>query len=345
MAFLGLTAAGLGAAAGAGIQSGITSGVSGLMSGATNGLFAGIKNRRAHKRNKEILKLQNKYEIERMQLAQRMNKEQAAYNQGLALQMFDYTSKYNTPKAQIERLKEAGLNPALMYGGGAGGSGQGSTAGAGVAGAVNALQPMGLQLGLQAELQMAQIDQIRAETYKTNVEAGAIGSGIEKTKGDTENAKVLTKQQVEELKEKIRASKVGTYEAEFNNAILEKLTEEDGLGLSYQELVADKKYQEAEREFEEAVAGQYDAKMRKKMTMKLLDNFEEVAKAKFDELKIVAEKLRQLRNENEISEYLNSNEMAVGDVIESFGGDSKWASSAKGLLKWFFGEKRGGSKR
>lgn len=32
-------------------------------------------------------------------------------------EQFDYSAKYDTPKAQMKRLKEAGLNPALMYGG------------------------------------------------------------------------------------------------------------------------------------------------------------------------------------------------------------------------------------
>ena len=32
-------------------------------------------------------------------------------------EQFDYAAKYDTPSAQIKRMKEAGLNPALMYGG------------------------------------------------------------------------------------------------------------------------------------------------------------------------------------------------------------------------------------
>ena len=31
-------------------------------------------------------------------------------------EMFDYYNAYNTPRNQVQRLKDAGLNPALMYG-------------------------------------------------------------------------------------------------------------------------------------------------------------------------------------------------------------------------------------
>ena len=40
-------------------------------------------------------------------------------------EMFDYQNRYNTPAKQMERLKQAGLNPALMYGQGTTGNAQG----------------------------------------------------------------------------------------------------------------------------------------------------------------------------------------------------------------------------
>lgn len=182
MSFLGLTAAGIGSALGGGISSGISSAAGGMISGAVNGIFGGIRAKKQHKRNKEILALQNKYEQERMELQAEMNKEQAQFNQGLAMDMFDHTAKYNSPAEERKRLEEAGLSPALMYGGGgAGGSGSGSTAGAGAAQGVAALQPMGLQIALQAEKQRAEINALNAQTMKTNAEAAAVGAGIEKT--------------------------------------------------------------------------------------------------------------------------------------------------------------------
>jgi hypothetical protein len=42
-------------------------------------------------------------------------------------QMFDYQNRYNTPTRQMQRLKRAGLNPALMYGQGTTGNAQGYT--------------------------------------------------------------------------------------------------------------------------------------------------------------------------------------------------------------------------
>ena len=200
MGFLGLTTAGLGSALGSGISSGISSVGSGMITGEIGGIFGGLRAKKQHKRNKEILALQNQYEKDRMQLQADINKSQAQYNQGLAIDMFDYTAKYNSPKEEKKRLEEAGLSPALMYGGGgAGGSGSGSTAGAGAAQGVTALQPMGLQIALQAEKQKAEIDALNAQTMKTNAEAAAVGAEIEKTSSEIDLNKITTTKTEKEI--------------------------------------------------------------------------------------------------------------------------------------------------
>ena len=69
-------------------------------------------------------KQQNEDQREMMELQAKLNQQQALYNQGLAKDMWNYTSYPN----QVKKMKDAGLNPALLYG--MGGQG-GSTAGAG----------------------------------------------------------------------------------------------------------------------------------------------------------------------------------------------------------------------
>lgn len=74
-------------------------GAGGSLVGNVASLIAGRSNAdRAFKQQKELMALQNQYSIENW------NRENA----------------YNTPKAQMERLKSAGLNPNLVYNGGAG---------------------------------------------------------------------------------------------------------------------------------------------------------------------------------------------------------------------------------
>ena len=197
--FLGLTAAGIGSS----IGSGITAVANQLPMQAFNGIFGGIRARKQHKRNKELMALQNQYEIERMNLQADLNKKQADYTQGLNKEMFDYTfgkeAEYNDPAKQVERLKGAGLNPALMYGGsGTTGSASGSTGGAQAAG-VAALQPMGLQIALQAEMQKAQIEALQAQTTKTNIEAAAVGAEIEKTGSEINLNKINTAKTEKEI--------------------------------------------------------------------------------------------------------------------------------------------------
>lgn len=78
--------------------------------------------------------------------------------------MFDYQNAYNTPAKQMERLKKAGLNPALMYGQGTTGNAQGYPQ----------MQPQQMQNPLQLEAlrSIAEIKNIDANTNKTNKEAG-----------------------------------------------------------------------------------------------------------------------------------------------------------------------------
>lgn len=57
---------------------------------------------------------QNKRNVSNMKMQHQMDK-----------QMFDYQNAYNTPLKQMQRLKSAGLNPALMYGQGTTGNASG----------------------------------------------------------------------------------------------------------------------------------------------------------------------------------------------------------------------------
>ena len=95
------------------------------------------------------------------------NKQTAQYNQDLAREMYNYTfdkqNAYNNPAAEKERYEAAGLNPALLYGnGGGGGGGTSATTTGGQMSPVTSLQPMGVQVALQAEAQKAQIELIKA---------------------------------------------------------------------------------------------------------------------------------------------------------------------------------------
>lgn len=54
-----------------------------------------------------------------------LNKKQANHAFKLNKQMFDYQNAYNTPAMQMQRIKDAGLNPHLMYGQGTTGNAQG----------------------------------------------------------------------------------------------------------------------------------------------------------------------------------------------------------------------------
>lgn len=143
-------------------------------------------------------KQQNDDQREMMELQAKLNQQQAQYNQGLAKDMWNYTSFPN----QVRKMEAAGLNPALLYG--MGGQG-GSTAGAGQAGSVGlsdakgmqtgiAIQGMGLELAnlaSQIELNKSQAEKNRAEAEKTaGVDTQVQQATMENLIAQTANEKV-----------------------------------------------------------------------------------------------------------------------------------------------------------
>ena len=169
---------------------------------------------------REMWEKQNQAENDRMALQNQWNKEAAEKSQQYAKDMFDYTGYEN----QVKQMKAAGLNPALMNGGG-GSAGQAS-AGAEVQPA-QAFQPMGIQMALQAQQVMANTQLANAEAQKTRAEATAqnmenlIGSSVDlaqkigeigKTKQEKKNLEATYNKTVEEVKK---------IQEEVNNLILQ----------------------------------------------------------------------------------------------------------------------------
>lgn len=83
--------------------------------------------------------------------------------------------------AQVEQLKKAGLNPAMLYSKG----GPGGVTGQQAAHVGSATAPAGGMEVMQMMMNKANIDLIRAQTEKTKAETTAVAPSIEKTKTET----------------------------------------------------------------------------------------------------------------------------------------------------------------
>lgn len=143
----------------------VISGIGGINNGA-KGIF-GISNQ--DERSKKLME----YQAE-------LNKKAAEHTNQLNKEMWDYTNYEN----QVKHLKEAGLNPGLLYG--MSGGGGVSAAGGQDAGASGVGASQKEMLGLQAQ-------QIAAQTNLANAEAEKARADAKKTSGaDTELTNALT---------------------------------------------------------------------------------------------------------------------------------------------------------
>lgn len=112
------------------------------------------------------------------------NKEMTLFNNRQQLQMWKDTN-YG---AQRKEMEKAGLNVGLMYGMGGGGGASANISTGNVAGATASGSKgevgQAMQLGLQKQLQEAQIKNIEADTVKKGAETAGV---LESTKGTTLN--------------------------------------------------------------------------------------------------------------------------------------------------------------
>lgn len=176
----------IGGAAKGGLTGGITGGIAGGVGSLIGGMFGG--NGSKIKDQKKLMELQNQYEQGNMKYQAELNEQAAQANQQRMIDYFNLTAQYNSASQQKQRLKEAGLNPALMYGqAGPGGAGTGATGGAQAAG-VGLAQSQAVGMGLQLKSIAAQTKLAEANAAKAYAEAEKIsGVDTEKTKSEIEN--------------------------------------------------------------------------------------------------------------------------------------------------------------
>lgn len=188
-------------------------------------------------------------------------KEMMDYSQEKQLDMWNKTN-YG---AQMKHMKDAGLNPGLMYGmGGGGGSTTGSAAGS-VAGATAAAGGGEIGMGMQLALMQAQKENIEADT--ANKKAGAENTGVVTETGKVDLATKQETQAATISKAKTEAeTAIEEMWLKTNERTISDHTIKQRIELTAQELIgqiaknnntdADTKKKQAE-----AIIAEFDAKM------------------------------------------------------------------------------------
>lgn len=205
------------------VVNGITGGIGSGISGAVGGLLGGVLGL-----GKSAEKRQWEYEQKRMEEQFRYNKAMADYNHMLGLQMYEATGY----KSQVRQMREAGLNPALMYGS-AGTTGQATQGtGAGVQQGNTQAVMMGLnmvRMQKDIELANAQIEKTREEAKTEESKRGVNESvqNLNKTISKLNTAKL------DEIPETINLIKEQVIAMKSNNVVL-TATEQERIAIVWE---------------------------------------------------------------------------------------------------------------
>lgn len=361
--------------------------------GLIGNLFSGLGARRKSKYAKEMMDYQNKLEMERMEQQFGYQQQAAAQEQQYALDMYNHQfntesaynkemlenqRKYDSPVEEMNRLKEAGVNPALYYanGGGSGGSGIGamgvSASGSSASvGAPTGIQPMAVQVGLQAQQQEATIELTRAQAAKTKAETvaetgigmaqrvlDALGKAKENKKTEIDIKKV--EKEVENIDAAIQMTKENANVLKENKELLayqnkiNQLKQKIKVQTEIEGHVGDgenKSLSTKEYGFEDIIIQQETKKLLtdfmkmdkeysealkdKDVAVRLYNDIDKIIQGKLDELSITDKNLKLLETRLEREDYELKNDKALGDIIKNLGGDSKYSKLLMNVINWF----------
>ena len=345
---------------GSGLLSGIFGGGMGLIGQGINAKAQKQMQQASFEYGREMMEKQNQAELQRMGLQFDYNKQTAAYNQGLAREMYDYTfdkqNAYNNPAAEKARYEAAGLNPALLYGGGgAGGSSSAATTSGGQMPAVTPIQPMGVQVALQAEAQKAQIEltkaqtnSIKADTMKKvttdmanagldliakNLANKATEKNTQKAEQEINNLKKTNEQIDEQINKLKNENKLAEFQVWLND--IKKNAAEiqaNGAKLTYEQLFGMKELQGLKTELKELGTRFDKADFEQNKIVGLFNNLEEIVKGKTDGYKINTKKYEEM-------DWNLKNDKAFGDLLNELGADSKYSKLLLSIIKYFFTRK------
>lgn len=203
-----------------------------------------------------------------MGLQAQYNKEQAKYTSDLQKDMWDYTNYEN----QMQHIKNAGLNPALIYGMSGGG---GSTTGTAQAAGVNNTGSQAVGMGLEAAQLLSNIRLNNAMADKNEADA-------DKTRGvDTEFTKAQTK--LAEFNATLADKKGKLTDEDIKNAKLygDKLVEEIELLDTQGNIAKETMQNEIEKSAQELLNMQWEGFL-KQMQGKLTAEEVKIAKEKIE---------------------------------------------------------------
>jgi hypothetical protein len=342
-------------------------GGSGLITGIANTITGAVQNKKAlawqkeqwqqqMQYGREMWEKQNQAENDRMALQNQWNKEAAAQSQQYAKEMFDYTGYEN----QVKQMKAAGLNPALMNGGG-GSAGQAS-AGAEVQPA-QAFQPMGIQMALQAQQVMANTQLANAQAQKTRAEATAqnmqnlVGSSIDlaqkigeigKTKQEKKNLEATYTKTVEEVKkvqeevnnlmlqgDVLKENKeLLAFQNEANRIIKNGIHYDNkGRETDWEQSVLTKYFGPIGRDVAQWEKDERQALFDKGVLERLMKDIDAIAKGKVDEFSLAGIKFDLMQKQWERADFELEQDKAASLLLEKLTGEGEYARLLGKFLK------------